>query len=326
MTRLLLLVTTFCLGTLAGCATTTPTPRPERSETFLSVEEVVARVADADVVLVDARSPKAFAEGHIPGAVNLPPEAIRTTGDDPNGKNLLFRHGGAGPEEPRIDAERYAEIFGAAGISADDEVIAYGNHAGQSDGSTVLMVLDLLGHRGPLRFLDGVGVERWAAAGYELEAGPGAPPLAATYEATPRENGIWTADEVLTHLDDPGVVLWDTRSTDEFTGANPRDNARGGHVRGAKLLDYASLLDAEKGLKPADQVAAERAAAGVAPGDLEGKTVVLYCQSATRVSLPYLLLREEGVEGVAVFDGSMGEWLNDERYPVEAGAKQPQAK
>ena len=198
-------------------------------------------------------------------------------------------------------------------------MIAYGNHAGQSDGSTVLMILDLLGHRGPLRFLDGVGTDRWTAAGRDLEVGPGITPVAAAYEATPRDRAIWTASEVAAHADDPAVLLWDTRSPDEFTGENPRNNARGGHIAGAKLLDYASLLDAESGVKPADQVRSEREAAGVAPADLKGKTVVLYCQSATRVSLPYLLLREEGAERVAVFDGSMQEWLNDARYPVVTG-------
>ena len=323
MTRLLLAVTTLWLGALAGCGGDpgpAPPAPPARPEAFLSVEEVAARLGAPGVVLIDARSPEDFERGHLPGAVNLPPGAIRTTAGHPHGKNLLFRLGGAGPEEPRLDAERYAAVLGAAGVSADDEVIAYGNHAGKADGSTVLMVLDLLGHRGPLRFLDGVGVDRWVAAGHALEAGPGPEPTPAVYEATPRAGAVWTAGDVLARLDDPGVVLWDTRSAEEFSGENPRGNARGGHVRGARHLDYASLLDAEKGLKPAGQVAAERAAAGVAPGDLDGKTVVLYCQSATRVSLPYLLLRGQGAD-VAVYDGSMGEWLNDDRYPVEAAPK-----
>ncbi|BAM05122.1 sulfurtransferase [Phycisphaera mikurensis] len=304
---------------LAACSSTPDAPWSQRHETFLAVEEVAALAARPGVVLVDARDPEAFAAGHLPGAVNLPPAALRSTGDDPRGKNLLFRLGGAGPEERRIDAERYAELLGAAGISADDTVIAYGNHAGQADGSTVLMILDLLGHRGDLRFLDGVGVDRWTAAGHELAFGTPAAPAAKTYQARPREGAIWTAREVAAAAGDPGVVLWDTRSTDEFTGVDRRKNARGGHLAGAKHLDYAALLDAENRVKPADHVASERDAAGVAPADLAGKTVVLYCQSATRVSLPYLLLREEGAERVAVYDGSMQEWLNDERYPVETG-------
>lgn len=305
----------FCVLALAtGCSRDSPA-----SETFLSVEAVSERIGQPGVVLVDGRDAEAFAAGHLPGAVNLPPSALRTTADHPAGKNLIFRRGDGGPENRQIDAERYAAIFGAAGIDADTEVIAYGDHAGKAEGSTVLMLLDLLGHRGKLRFLDGVGVDRWTKAGLALETGPGETPVATAYQAQPREGALWTAADVEAHLGHPDVVFWDTRSLEEFTGDNPRTNARGGHLPGARHLDYASLLDAAHGVKPARDVLAERAGAGVSAADLAGKTVVLYCQSATRVSLPYLLLREAGVEAMAVYDGSMQEWLNDEARAIATG-------
>jgi phage shock protein E len=45
---------------------------PIRSNRLVSLAEFTARAAKSDVLLLDARSAQAFAEGHIDGAVNLP--------------------------------------------------------------------------------------------------------------------------------------------------------------------------------------------------------------------------------------------------------------
>ncbi len=46
--------------------------RPYRAKRLLPLGEFRARAAHKDVLLLDARSAQAFAEGHIAGAVNLP--------------------------------------------------------------------------------------------------------------------------------------------------------------------------------------------------------------------------------------------------------------
>lgn len=46
--------------------------QPVRSERLVSLAQFKARAAQPDVLVLDARSAKAFAEGHIAGAVNLP--------------------------------------------------------------------------------------------------------------------------------------------------------------------------------------------------------------------------------------------------------------
>jgi phage shock protein E len=45
---------------------------PVRRERLISLADFNARAADPNVLLLDARSAQAFAEGHIEGAVNLP--------------------------------------------------------------------------------------------------------------------------------------------------------------------------------------------------------------------------------------------------------------
>jgi hypothetical protein len=42
----------------------------------VSIEDAVARCARGEAVLIDVRTPDAYAEGHIPGALNVPGSQI----------------------------------------------------------------------------------------------------------------------------------------------------------------------------------------------------------------------------------------------------------
>jgi phage shock protein E len=55
-----------------GYARLTQEVRPYRAERLLPLVEFKRRAADPRVLLLDARSASAFAEGHIDGAINLP--------------------------------------------------------------------------------------------------------------------------------------------------------------------------------------------------------------------------------------------------------------
>lgn len=56
----------------AGFETLTRDVRPQRAQRLLPLSEFRRRAANPAVLLLDARSERAFAEGHIEGAVNLP--------------------------------------------------------------------------------------------------------------------------------------------------------------------------------------------------------------------------------------------------------------
>ncbi len=47
-------------------------PVPSAEGTEISCEEVAGRLGDASLVVVDVRASDLYAEGHIPGSVNLP--------------------------------------------------------------------------------------------------------------------------------------------------------------------------------------------------------------------------------------------------------------
>jgi phage shock protein E len=56
----------------AGFTQLTGEVQPYRSARLISHQDFTARAAKKDVLLLDARSARAFAQGHIEGAVNLP--------------------------------------------------------------------------------------------------------------------------------------------------------------------------------------------------------------------------------------------------------------
>ncbi|MEM9882521.1 MAG: rhodanese-like domain-containing protein [Planctomycetota bacterium] len=286
---------------------------------FISAAEAKALAEEHGdaLVFLDARPPEKYAAGHLPGAVNLPPDAWRTPKAKPGTPGKPGRHfyregdDDAGP----LDAAHYNRVLGDAGLAETDPVVVYGNHAGKADGSVPVMALHLLGHRGEVYFLDGVGLDRLTDAGFELVTAA-APRSAVAYTATPRDEQVWDLADVKAEVETPsgGVVLWDTRSLDEWEGRETRGNARPGRIPGAVRIDYNELFTPNgKTVLPRDAMKAKLADAGITPD----KTVVLYCQTATRVALPYQALRELGYDKLAIYDGSMAEYANRDDTTVE---------
>lgn len=283
----------------------------ERWQSFLSPGELKTLIdADRSVVVVDVRSPAEYAKGHIPGAINLPgtqwrtPDAKPGTGDS----QYIFRD-----PQGRPDVARYEALLSAVGLTRDDRVVIYGNHAGKADGSVPAMILRWLGQR-QVAFLDGIGLEQWQSAGFEVSTEPTVRPPAQYVAAPSAEPLVWNLAQVIDNLSRPGVVFVDNRSPREFSGEDLRNNRRGGHIPGAVHLDYEALLDPKtRRILPIQDVRRLVEQRRIRPAD----TVVLYCQTATRSSLPYLALRDLGFENVAIYDASWHEYGNRDDTPVE---------
>ncbi len=80
----------------AGFRDLTTEVQPVRSERLISLSEFKARASKADVLVLDARSAQAFAQGHIEGAVNLPlpdftaESLAEVIGANPNREILIY--------------------------------------------------------------------------------------------------------------------------------------------------------------------------------------------------------------------------------------------
>lgn len=179
-----------------------------------------------------------------------------------------------------------------------------------------------------VRLLAG-GWHRWVEEGRPVEA---TPPVvgsraAEPFVSQPRSAHIALAGDVLDVIRDSQELpagssgrkrkpqLVDVRTRLEYEGLDARGNPRAGRIPGSVHLDHAALLSPERRtFKALDEMAAVVDQVGLH----RDKPVLVYCQAGIRAANTAFALRLLGFDDVAVFDGSMAEWLADDSLPLES--------
>ena len=300
----LLLATVGLAGDLAN---TDGAAAGSQSRFFVSATEAASLVKSGATVL-DARS-RGFFWGHLPAA-----QAV----DWMKFRDGWGRTGRLAPDTADL-ARRLAEL----GVDERRPVLVYGDSgAGFGEEGRIAWMLAYLGHS-RVFVLDG-GIAGWRRAGQPIERGlagrvaPGArfvphpqPGLRADKQAV-QAASIASAGH--------GAQLLDVRSREEFAGATPYFEARGGHIPGARHLDWHQLLDAQGRLRPAAELRPLLAALGAGPGDSE---LIVYCTGGVRSAFVWASLRSLGFARVRNYDGSFWEWASDASLPVAGPAPAP---
>lgn len=249
-----------------------------------------------ELLIVDVGDEVTYRQHHVPGAVHVDYEDL--IGMEPPATGRL-------PDDRRL-----GDVFTAIGISAGAHVVAYDGES-NSLATRLLWTLDAVGHRS-FSLLDG-GLFAWLAGGHPTETGV-TEPNPTRYRVG--DHGPARADKsyILDRLNDPGVVLLDTRSPAEFSGQDVRA-ARGGHIPGAVNMDWQLAINRERypRLRPAHELRRMLEELGVTPD----KDVIVYCQTHHRSSHTYVVLRSLGYPRVRGYDGSWSEWGNDPETPIE---------
>ena len=182
---------------------------------------------------------------------------------------------------------------------------------GGGKASRLLWTLDIIGHS-RYSLLNG-GLHAWANEGHALESGA-IQPTPADYQVNIGNKGIVNKDYILEHLDDPNVILLDTRSRQEFTGEKCFA-ARGGHIPHAINLDWIQTMDQQRNLRflPDEQIRKMLTDLGITAD----KEVIAYCQTHHRSSHTYILLKHLGYKNIEGYPGAWSEWGNLTVTPVE---------
>lgn len=271
-------------------------PHYHNPQLLLETQELAAQLSDPQLRLVDARLPDQYNQSHLPGAVNLPAPAT----DDLEANRRGF------PLPP----ERAQQLFRAAGIRADSRVVIYDDQ-GSRFAARVFYLLEFFGHS-RLQVLNG-GFGKWLAEKRPTtsEASQVAP---GDFTPAPQASLIATSEWVNAHLNDPGVILVDTRSPAEFRGEKVI-GPRGGRIPGAISLEWTRTLspgEIKTFLEPGP-LARLFQDVQVTPD----REVVSYCQVGIRASEVYFALRLLGYPRVRVYDGSWEDWSLNPTLPVE---------
>jgi thiosulfate/3-mercaptopyruvate sulfurtransferase len=245
----------------------------------------------------------AYREGHIPGAVWW------------YWKEALWHPTDREFATPEAMARRLERI----GVSPQTTIVLYGDPV--QYGTYAFWVLSMTGHP-DIRLLNGGG-QRWRAKGRPLSRE--VPSFTATaYSAGKADFSSRVGrDAIRTRLGQPGRVLLDARSTEEYQGerVSPPSGLdhgaeRRGRIPGAKHLFFRQLLNEDDTFIPSDALRPLFTLAGATPDP--AVEVVVYCRLSHRATLAWFAMRHLlGYQNVRVYDGSWTEWGSIVGFPIE---------
>ncbi|MDP1891779.1 MAG: rhodanese-like domain-containing protein [Gemmatimonadaceae bacterium] len=286
-----------------------PAAPDPRAPLFVSVEWLAQHLNDPNLVLLHVGPAPEYATAHISGArlVSVPSLSI---GD---------RAGpGLGVEMPSADT--LLARLAVLGISDDSRVVVYYAKDMVYPASRILITLTYAGLGERASLLDG-GMGAWTAAGHATSAETSRARVSVLAPLRIR-NFVVDARYVRSMLGAPGVSIVDARDTVFYTGARAGGSAqapqRAGRVPGAKSVVWSTLTDSTFRIRPASELSAAFAAAGVRPGDL----VIGYCHTGQQASAMLLAARSLG-HRVLLYDGSYQDWSARSELPVETGPARP---
>lgn len=280
---------------------------------LVTTETLAAQQGDPDVRIVDATVFLHLAEtgfrvesgwenycsGHIPDAVFM--DLIRTFSDTSTGLGFS-----------RPSPEVLAQALGALGISDSHRVVIYST--GHVMWATrAWWLLRYAGHD-HVAVLDG-GLQAWLAAGQLVATDrPSFPP--ATFQASPRPEMFVDKEEVLRGMSAPGVCTINALSPEVYAGTGAMHYGRRGHIPGSLNLHYDALLE-HGHFKEAAALRDVLHAQGL----LNADRVIAYCGGGISATVDGFACQLLGKEAVAVYDGSMAEWVQDASLPLTTGVE-----
>ena len=282
-------------------------PEPA-SDLFVSPAWLAARLGSPEVVAVDASfylpdegkdADALFREAHVPGAVRFDVDKIADT-------SIPLPH-------MLPSAATFAAMVGALGLADDMTIVVY-DATDLIGGARAWWMLRHYGAK-DVRLLEG-GLKAWRAAGHALESGPARRP-AATFTAVFDDATVVDAQAVLAASSSGSSQIVDARAAPRFAGAvpEPRPGLRSGHIPGARNVPWRTVVGADGKLKPAPEIAAIFASAGV---DVT-KPIITSCGSGVSAAILILALEQLGSSEVGLYDGSWSEWGGRADLPLETG-------
>lgn len=249
-----------------------------------------------NLVIVDTSDPTQYMRFHIPGAIHLGYNEIVYT---PKGKKASVQ----------VPNDYFIKLLGQRGINNESYIVIYDDMGGLNAGR-LFWQLEQIGHQ-KISVLDG-GLVKWILEHRKVTNIPHKR-LPEAYLASTQSGrkNLATMDTLSTD-----ALLIDTRTKDEYIG-HPK-YPRSGHIPGAHLWDWQENIDFENAftIKTTAQINKQQKHISLKNKKQE---IITYCRSGHRAAQSYLTLRSMGFENVKLYDGSMAEYSNNKKAPLETG-------
>ncbi|MFN2461007.1 MAG: sulfurtransferase [Candidatus Velthaea sp.] len=268
-------------------------------DVFIDVPDLMARLGDARVRIVDARNVPHGAPSDLPSGLTL-----YRNGHIPRAMYLDYAGelaDAATPYAARVaPPDAFAAALGAKGIGDDNIVVAY------DDGTIpfaarIVWMLHYYGHEEA--YVLAGGLPAWLAAGGGLATD--VPQFGhASFTARPREKARATRDEVLAVAEGRSDAQLLETQRDATYAQRDLD------IKGSVRLSGSQLLEDTRG----GRVAPPETLARLVDDRRLDRTrrTIVSCGSGVAAAGSYFALKAAGFEDVAVYDGSWMEWEHDQ--------------
>jgi thiosulfate/3-mercaptopyruvate sulfurtransferase len=264
---------------------------------FAEPEWLAQRLDNPRVRLLDCSDLPTYRRGHLPGARHV------WWQDTIELHNPVYGM--------LVNPDGRAELARRADVHPDSEVVCYDAHGG-TYAARVAWTLRYMGLRST-RLLVG-GTLDWTAAGHKLtrsEPSNGQGGIADIFD----ESIVAHPQDILARLDEPGLVLLDTRTRSE-RGETWNDRLRHGVIPGSYWLPRDRFFqdhDSPIPLRGTDLL--DRL--GEQFNLDETAEIIVYGLHGTLASLPYHLILGLERFQVRLYDGSWSQWGADHSLPAE---------
>lgn len=206
---------------------------------------------------------------------------------------------------------RFCALAGALGAGDGKRIVVYSS--GSPMWATRLWWMFRSVGVDDVAVLDG-GLAKWTREGRPVTADV-VTPTPATLTPRPRP-ALWADREaVRAAMNDASVCTINALSPAVYSGEK-NTYGRAGHIPGSVNVFYDTLLDAKEGtFLPPERLRPLFEAAGA----YAKPRVICYCGGGISATMDALALTLTGHDEVAVYDGSMWEWVADPALPLKTG-------
>lgn len=279
-------------------------------KTLISVPGLAQYLNDPDWVVVDCRfwlddtekGQRDYRVSHIPGAVyahldkHLSAQVV---------KGKTGRH-------PLPDTDTLASLFGAWGIGAHTQVVAYDDRGGMI-AARLWWLLKWMGHEA-VAVLDG-GFPAWIAACHAVTADI-PEPEPAVFDPDHQGQMLVTVEDILSGFGDPGRLLVDSRAPERFRGETEPIDPVAGRIPGAVNYFWGKNLDAKGHFEIKDILRGRFTAMLM---DIPAQNVTFYCGSGVTAAHNVLAMAHAGMGMSKLYGGSWSHWITNPDLPIMIG-------